>query len=79
MEGVLAEAKGRVMATFRFHLIGTAQPLVLDVAASDISDLNEIVSRQRFVEGRLTEADGDGVLLGMLVATSRIQIVCEAD
>ena len=66
------------MATFRFHLIGVSQPLLLNLAACDISDLCEIVSRQRFVEGRLTEADGDGVLAGMLLATSRIQCVVEA-
>ncbi|MDB5684786.1 MAG: hypothetical protein JWM75_2484 [Sphingomonas bacterium] len=66
------------MATFRFHLVGPSQPVELDVAANSISELNEIVSRQRFVEGRLTEPDGDGVLLGMLIATARIQCVVEA-
>ena len=65
------------MATFCFHLVGTSQPVTLDVAANSISDLNEIISRQRFVEGRMTEADGDGVLLGMLIATGRIQYVIE--
>ena len=66
------------MATFRFHLIGTPQPVELDVAADTIRELSEIVSRQRFVEGRLLEPDSDGVLLGMLIATSRIQCVVEA-
>ena len=65
------------MATFRFHLIGPAQPLVLEVAARDISELNAMMSCQRFVEGRLTEPDGDGVLAGMLLATSRIQCVVD--
>ena len=64
------------MGLFRFHLIG-AQPVELEVAASTISDLNSIVSCQRFVEGRLTEPDSDGVILGMLIATSRIQCVVE--
>lgn len=77
MEGILAEAKGRVMATFRFNLIG-AQPVVLEVAARDISELSTLMSCQRFVEGRLVEPDGDGALLGMLIATSRIQCVVEA-
>lgn len=64
------------MGTFRFHLVG-AQPVELEVAAGTISDLNAIVSCQRFIEGRLTEPDGDGVILGMLIATSRIQCVVE--
>ena len=62
------------MATFRFHLIG-AQPVVLEVVADTISELNEIVSRQRFLEGHMTDPDGDGVLAGVLIATSRIQCI----
>lgn len=65
------------MGTFRFHLIGTAQPIELEVAASTMSDLAGLVSRQRFVEGRLTQPDGDGVLAGVLLATSRIQCAVE--
>ncbi|WP_454884166.1 hypothetical protein [Sphingomonas oryzagri] len=65
------------MATFRFHLIGSVQPVDLEVAASTIGDLCQAMSCQRFVEGRLTQPDGDGVLLGMLIATSRIQCVLE--
>lgn len=65
------------MATFRFHLIGSSISVELEVAASSIGDLGDIIGRQRFVEGRLTQPDGDGVLLGMLIATSRIQCVSE--
>lgn len=65
------------MATFRFHLIGSAHPVELDVAADSIGALSQIISCQRFLEGRLTEADGDGVFVGMLIATSRIQCVVE--
>jgi hypothetical protein len=66
------------MASFRFHLIGSPVPVDVDVPVHSIGELNDIVSRQRFVEGRLTQPDGDGVLLGMLIATSRIQCVVEA-
>ena len=66
------------MGTFRFHLIGTAQPIELEIAASTMSDLAGLVSRQRFLEGRMTQPDGDGVLAAVLVATSRIQCVVEA-
>lgn len=66
------------MAAFRFHLIGSHQPVELDVAAGTISDVGEIITRQRFIEGRLTQPDGDGVMLGMLIATSRIQCIVES-
>lgn len=65
------------MGTFRFHMVGNAQPVELEVAASSISDLNAMLSCQRFLEGRMTQPDGDGVLLGMLIATSRIQCVVD--
>jgi hypothetical protein len=64
------------MGTFRFHLIG-AQPLDLEVGASTIRDLAGLISRERFVEGRMTQPDGNGVLAGVLIATSRIQCVVE--
>ncbi|WP_294040698.1 hypothetical protein [Sphingomonas sp.] len=65
------------MSTFRFHLIGSAQPVELDVVASTMAELAGLVSRQRFIEGRMTQPDSDGVLSGMLIATSRIQCVVE--
>jgi len=67
------------MGTFRFHLIGTAQPVEIEVAASTMNELAGLVSRERFVEGRMTQPDGDGVLAGVLIATSRIQCVIEGD
>jgi hypothetical protein len=66
------------MGVFRFHLIGPVTPITLEVAASTIGDLHSEMTRSRFVEGRLTEPDSDGVLLGMLIATSRIECVLEA-
>ena len=66
-----------VIGVFRFHLIGSQKHVDLEVAASTIGDLNKDVSGSRFVEGRLIEPDGDGVLLGMLIATSRIECVVE--
>jgi hypothetical protein len=58
-------------------LIGTHQPIELEVAADLLSELGERITRQRFMEGRLVTPDGDGVMLGMLIATSRIQCVVE--
>lgn len=68
-----------MMGVFRFHLIGSCKHVDLEVAASTISDLHKEMTCSRFVEGRLVEPDGDGVLLGMLVATSRIECVVEAN
>lgn len=64
------------MRAFRFHLIG-ASPVELEVDACAIGNLAELMSRQRFIEGRLTQPDEDGVLAGVLIATSRIQCVVE--
>jgi hypothetical protein len=77
VEGLLAAAEGRVMGCFRFHMIGSVERIELEIAATDIGELNEIISRQRFVEGRMTQPDGDGVLTSVLIATSRIQCVVE--
>lgn len=73
----MAEAEGDLMGTFRFHLIGAPAPIELEVAASTIGDLNKDVTCSRFLEGRIVEPDGDGVLLGMLIATSRLECVVE--
>ena len=66
------------MSVFRFKLVGPCSPIELEVAASTIGDLGKEMAYNRFVEGRLVEPDGDGVLLGMLIATSRIECVVEA-
>jgi hypothetical protein len=65
-----------VMGTFRFHMVG-APPVELEVEAPSISDLNAMLSCQRFLEARMAQPDGDGVLAGVLIATSRVQCVVE--
>jgi hypothetical protein len=67
------------MRAYRCHLIGVPEAVELEVDAATMSDLNDLISRQRFIEGRATEADGQGVLAGVLVATSRIQCVVEGE
>ena len=66
------------MGTFKFHLIGAHAPVEVDVAAHSIIDLRDAITQQRFIVGRLTTPDEDGVLPEMLIATSRIQCVVEA-
>lgn len=65
------------MGVFRFHLIGAGKHVDLEVAASTIGDLHKEMTCNRFVEGSLVEPDGDGALLGMLIATSRIECVVD--
>ena len=78
MEGLLAAAEGRVMATFRICLIGSPQPLVVDLAATSIAHLGAEVSTSRFVVGHMAEPDENGVCPGVMIQTSRIQCVFEA-
>lgn len=67
------------MARFRLHLIGSPQPLAVDLPASDVAELVEIASRVRFLEGNLSDADSDGVCAGVLIPTCRVQLIIEAN
>jgi hypothetical protein len=65
------------MARFRLFLIGSPQPLDVDLPASNVAELNEIASRARFMEGAMVEPDEQGVCAGILFQTSRIQLAME--
>lgn len=67
------------MTRFRFCMIGTSQQPVIEMPVGSLTELHELMDRSRFVEGRMVEVDGDGVQLGVLVASSRVQMVVEAD
>jgi hypothetical protein len=67
------------MAQFRVFLVGVPQPLQVDLPAGSASELVEIASRVRFLEGHMVEADSDGVCAGVLIPTSRLQLVIEAN
>lgn len=67
------------MARFKLFLIGTPQPLDVEFPASNVSDLNEVASRARFIEGNMAEPDADGVYPGVLIPTCRLQMILEAD
>lgn len=66
------------MATFRICLMGSAQPLVVDLAAQSIDELVEEASRARFLSGHMVEPDEQGVCPGVMIATGRIQCVFES-
>lgn len=65
------------MARFRIYLVGSLQPLDVDLPASDAAELNEIASRSRFLEGYMVETDHSGVCPGVLIPTCRLQLVVE--
>ena len=66
------------MATFRICLIGSSQPLVVDLPAADITELAQDVAGTRFLVGLMVEPDGHGVCPGVLIQTNRIQCAFEA-
>ena len=66
------------MATFRVLLVGSNRPLLVDLAAASVSDLIELASSVRFIEGKMAEADEDGVCCGVMFPTCRIQLAVEA-
>jgi len=67
------------MARFKFFLIGTNEAPVLEMEATSLRQLNEDVSRNRFIEGHMVEINGRGEDRGVLIPTARIQFIAEAD
>ncbi|HOB12840.1 MAG TPA: hypothetical protein PKN09_01200 [Novosphingobium sp.] len=65
------------MAAFRICLIGSTQPLVVDLPATDIAALAQDVAATRFLVGHMVEPDEHGVCPGVLIQTNRIQCVFE--
>ena len=79
VEGLLAAAQSepRAMSVYRFHMVGPAEPVELEVEVASLDELHGLMSCQRFVTGRMTHPDADGVLNGVLLATGRVQCVVE--
>jgi len=67
------------MAHFRVFLVGGPQPLQVDLPVGSVSELIEVASRVRFLEGHMLEAYSDGVCAGVLIPTCRLQLVIEAN
>ncbi len=67
------------MARFRFFMIGTTESPVLELELDTLRELGEMAMRHRFIEGRMVEINGEGSAVGVLIPTSRIQLVAEAD
>ena len=71
------QTEGRVMARFRIFLVGSSQPLDIDLPANDAAELKVIASRSRFLDGRMAEADQDCVCPDVLIPTCRLQMIIE--
>ena len=67
------------MAGFRLFLIGTAEPLEVDFRVASISELSHLLSTARFLEGHLSLPDDGGVCPGVIVPTSRVQLIVERE
>lgn len=65
------------MGRFRLFLIGTAQPLDVDLSACNVQELVAVMSTAKFITGTVAEPDEDGVCAPFLVPTCRIQCVIE--
>ncbi|APR51850.1 hypothetical protein CA223_07630 [Sphingomonas koreensis] len=65
------------MASFKLFLIGSNEPLVADLSAASVAELHHVLSTARFVEGPLSIPDDYGVCSGVLIPTSRIQLIVE--
>lgn len=67
------------MTTFTIHLMGQATPITLDLPIGTVDDLAEEAGQTRYLVGHLANADEVGVCRRVMIATSRIQCVIEAD
>lgn len=65
------------MASFRILLIGSSEPLFLDLPASNVDALCELMRHERYVTGHMTTPDHEGVCPGVLLPACRIQLVTE--
>jgi hypothetical protein len=71
------QTENHVMARFRIFLVGSSQPLDIDLLANDAAELKELASRSRFLDGHMAEANQDGVCPGVLIPTCRLQMIIE--
>ena len=68
-----------MMARFRVLLIGASHSLEVDFPVGSTTELGEIASRVRFLDGHMAEPDQDGIYPGVLIPTCRLQLVTETN
>ena len=66
------------MIAVHICLIGSHQPLCVDLPFDDLGELMDEASRVRFILGSMSEPDEAGVCRRVMIATGRIQCVIEA-
>lgn len=67
------------MAVYQVYLMGHSHPVAIDLPYRDLGELMAEASRTKFLAGHMPIADDHGVCRGVMIATSRIQCVIEAD
>jgi hypothetical protein len=65
------------MARFKVFLMGSPQPLRVELPCANILELSHAASHVRFLAGHLAESDENGVCPGVLIATERIHAIVE--
>ena len=67
------------MARFKLFIVGTTEAPVVEVPASNLLELNDLATRNRFIEGHMVEINGGGASCGVSIPVCRIQLIAEAD
>ncbi len=67
------------MSAYVFRLIGCQESLLMEVEAPALPDLVYILSRCRFVVGRLVEVDGQAVSRAIAILVNRIEAITEPE
>ena len=63
------------MSRFRVYLTFRSEPIDVDLPFCSLRDLSGLASASRYLEGHLAEPDEEGTFAGVLIPTSRIQLI----
>ena len=66
-----------MMGLFRIYLIGSQDPLDVELPVSDLSTVKRELLSERYLEGRMRPTDGDGEYLGVLIPATRLQLILQ--
>lgn len=67
------------MALFKFFLTGTAEAPVIELDEPDLDALHQLMTRSKFIQGRMIEIAGAAMNTDVLIPVNRIQFVAVAD
>ena len=67
------------MSAYLFLLTGSQEKFLVEVEASSLSDLAQVLSCSRFVVGRMVAVDDEFTSRDVLVSVNRIELIVEPD